>query len=405
MQIINRHTTSDIPRDAIYVGRGTPLGNPYEISKDDSREDVIAAYRHWINYKISISDPVVLAGLGALREDSTLICSCHPLPCHAEVIEEVWRDWSKTRCAHSRKFTYHDGLSHFDPSSGQIFVYGSTMGHNKAAAQMYAIAHLGAGESVQEWVTGSAYAIPWRNQRMSQENPLYVEAAVRRLREHIEVHSLCRLFFTEIAGAGLTPELAACLSDFPADRVTFPSSWRKHLEPMGYCAYAGIGSRQTPSDVQKKMTAAARRLEKLGWTLRSGGAEGADTAFELGAAEKKEIFLPWPGFNDNSSDRTSQSADALAVARAIHPRFDALSDAAKKMMARNTYQILGDDLKTPVRFVLCWTDDGATCERDRSKKSGGTGQAIALADRFGIPVFNMKSPDALNRLAIFLKEL
>ena len=60
--------------------------------------------------------------------------------------------------------------------------------------------------------------------------------------------------------------------------------------------YAGIGSRRTPDDVLEQMTQLAQELGKLGWTLRSGGADGADRAFQDGAEAvggRREILLPW----------------------------------------------------------------------------------------------------------------
>lgn len=56
--------------------------------------------------------------------------------------------------------------------------------------------------------------------------------------------------------------------------------------------YTGIGSRETPPEIQEIMTNYARKLDKLGFILRSGGAMGADTAFEKGSTNK-EIYLPW----------------------------------------------------------------------------------------------------------------
>lgn len=46
--------------------------------------------------------------------------------------------------------------------------------------------------------------------------------------------------------------------------------------------YTGIGSRETPYEIQDLMKRIAFKLAENGWLLRSGGAEGADTAFENG---------------------------------------------------------------------------------------------------------------------------
>ena len=67
--------------------------------------------------------------------------------------------------------------------------------------------------------------------------------------------------------------------------------------------YAGIGSRETPKEIQDWFKIVAKYLEKNGYTLRSGGAKGADQAFERGVSEDdmKEIYLPWRGFENNKS--------------------------------------------------------------------------------------------------------
>jgi hypothetical protein len=153
--------------------------------------------------------------------------------------------------------------------------------------------------------------------------------------------------------------------------------------------YAGIGSRDTPKDICLYMTAIAKRLASLGYTCNSGGADGADTAFERGAVVNRQIFLPWDGFNKRNVDNLTKlhgEGSYLVppfneeLVRKYHPKPSALSDAGWKFMSRNSYQVLGKDLKTPVEFVLCWTKDG--------KASGGTGQALRIAKDHNIPIFN-----------------
>ena len=58
--------------------------------------------------------------------------------------------------------------------------------------------------------------------------------------------------------------------------------------------YAGIGSRETPKEICNKMTEIASLLEKQDFVLRSGGAQGADHAFEIGISDQlmMDIYLP-----------------------------------------------------------------------------------------------------------------
>lgn len=88
--IVNKHHG----KSGEYIGRGSPLGNPYVIGKDGSREQVIAKYRVWLNEQIMRKNPVVLDELNRLGNKAidekglALQCFCYPKPCHGEVIKE-----------------------------------------------------------------------------------------------------------------------------------------------------------------------------------------------------------------------------------------------------------------------------------------------------------------------------
>lgn len=157
--------------------------------------------------------------------------------------------------------------------------------------------------------------------------------------------------------------------------------------------YAGIGSRETPTSLKPTIEQIVKRLDELGYTLRSGGAGGADTFFEE-HAKMKDIFLPWRGFNGNDSKLYELSDEAFKMAARFHPAHERLSAGAKKMMARNCCQVMGQDLNTPSEFVICWTKDG--------KASGGTGQAIRIAEHFQIPVWNLKNEGTLKIIGLKL---
>lgn len=156
---------------------------------------------------------------------------------------------------------------------------------------------------------------------------------------------------------------------------------------MTYLPYTGIGSRETPPNICDQMIHIAEVLAGIGFTLRSGAADGADTAFESGVSNPnlKEIFLPWKGFNGSLSPLHGWPSPTIeklahAIAMSTHPNWSACSDAAQKLHMRNVAQVLGHDLESHSLFVICWTPKG--------KGTGGTGQAIRLARQYDIPVFD-----------------
>lgn len=141
--------------------------------------------------------------------------------------------------------------------------------------------------------------------------------------------------------------------------------------------YAGIGSRETPQDVCELMVAIGQLLAENGWVLRSGGARGADSAFEKGcdkAGGKKEIFV---------SGDASQAAWNMASQN--FPWFGSIrSSYVQGLIARNMHQVFGQDLQMPVDVVICY--DPLCNERS------GTRYATTVAERAGIQVVNLWLP-------------
>lgn len=66
----------------VYIGRPGPWGNPFEIGRDGTREEVIAKFRAWIDADF------VAAARKELR-GKVLGCWCAPQPCHGDVLLEV----------------------------------------------------------------------------------------------------------------------------------------------------------------------------------------------------------------------------------------------------------------------------------------------------------------------------
>ena len=188
-------------------------------------------------------------------------------------------------------------------------------------------------------------------------------------------------------------------------------------QPVFRPAYAGIGSRETPAEVQKLMHDLAVKLAARGMILRSGGATGADQAFLSGAIPTHshkyhavETYLPWANFereelrritfgSRSHVARTEPAPWTFPIAQQHHPRWAALSLAAQKLHARNVHQILGHQpLENGgfdvVKFVVCWTSDG--------EATGGTGQALRIAKAHGVEIRNLHDPEVREKAKAFV---
>jgi len=173
--------------------------------------------------------------------------------------------------------------------------------------------------------------------------------------------------------------------------------------------YTGIGSRNTPTKIIHQMQKIACSLAVDGYVLRSGGADGADHAFEHGSdwiGSAKEIYIPWEGFNNSYSELYNPSEEAYEIAEEIYgSRWRHISPAVKALMARNMHQVMGEDLNEKSLFVVCWTPDGCTKANQRTKRTGGTGQAIAYADKLSIPVFNLYNENEFDKLKKYIETI
>jgi hypothetical protein len=306
--------------------------------------------------------------------------------------------------------------------SREIFVFGSNrQGRHGAGAAKDAVNLHGAVYGQAEGLQGNAYGIITKELRKGKSPVTLdeVRQGVDRFLKFAAQNPNMRFNVTAI-GTGLAgfqaSDIAPLFVNAPGN-VVLPDAFRIAQAPKSTgrpnfdklpayvpgqrtMVYAGVGSRETPGGIATDMSAIARKLAGLGYTLRSGGAEGADVAFEAGAdanAGMKEIYRP-----GDATDLTR------AIALEIHPNPKAISHPDRAvtldLMARNTNQVFGRSLDKPVDFVLAWTPDAAETaketgyQREGIPDTGGTAQAIRLASLKGIPVINMARPDWRTRL-------
>lgn len=154
------------------------------------------------------------------------------------------------------------------------------------------------------------------------------------------------------------------------------------LEPL---EFAGIGSRKAPEAMLRWAMAIGAELCRRNLILRSGAADGMDRAFEDGCDSvsvfNKEILLPWKLYNGHPSRFYEPTPEAHRIASLVHPRWHALTEPVRRLHARNSHIILGRDCRSPVAFIVCWTP--------RGEMVGGTAQALKIAERLNIPVYNL----------------
>lgn len=99
MRVVNRR----FERGTFYIGRGSPLGNPFThlplhltkaLVKTDTREESITRYEEYARAKLK-SDADFRQVVYELPEDAVLECYCKPESCHGDVIMKLWEELHK----------------------------------------------------------------------------------------------------------------------------------------------------------------------------------------------------------------------------------------------------------------------------------------------------------------------
>lgn len=101
--VVNKYKHTPTESD-VYIGRGSPLGNPYtskQLSDTKAkfqakdRDDSIQKYREHLYTEIELRNDEIWKGireiLNKLDKNGyvNLVCFCKPKPCHGDIIKEI----------------------------------------------------------------------------------------------------------------------------------------------------------------------------------------------------------------------------------------------------------------------------------------------------------------------------
>lgn len=68
-----------LPPGSVYIGRGSPYGNPYHIGEHGTRDEVIKRY-----IEEKSADPDFMAMVRQRLHGKNLVCHCAPRRCHGD---------------------------------------------------------------------------------------------------------------------------------------------------------------------------------------------------------------------------------------------------------------------------------------------------------------------------------
>lgn len=90
INVCNKH--HGVIKNSDYIGRGSPLGNPFKLTPNEPRGSTLVRYKAYLDQKILAGDSKITSELNRLynkgkREPLNLVCFCAPKPCHGDIIK------------------------------------------------------------------------------------------------------------------------------------------------------------------------------------------------------------------------------------------------------------------------------------------------------------------------------
>ena len=82
-KVLNKYKNEQT-ENSIYIGRPSKWGNPFQIGKDGTRDEVIAKYKDWL-----LKNDNLLSDVRKELKGKNLLCFCAPLPCHGDILVKL----------------------------------------------------------------------------------------------------------------------------------------------------------------------------------------------------------------------------------------------------------------------------------------------------------------------------
>ena len=187
--------------------------------------------------------------------------------------------------------------------------------------------------------------------------------------------------------------------------------------------FTGICSDDTPYSEKRFLSVVTERLIAEGFFVRSGGLKDGSVPFIAGAEASLlgaggessggtppiAVYMPWGADGDRKADhkvfldihqlhhmKTGHYAEVSSFHRDVH-----LTISHNRALEYETYvpALLGEDLDTKSRFMICWAPSPTFDEQKRITDCGGCmSNAVRIANHHGIQIFITAVPQHKHRL-------
>jgi len=174
-----------------------------------------------------------------------------------------------------------------------------------------------------------------------------------------------------------------------------------------------------PENVMDKLNIVLAKIHAKQFTLRA--ANNRNNPLEelaIKSTDRKEFYLPFKFRDLDSSYKVKVSKvdyKAISIGMTIKTnafpnytseKFNNMKDIGKLFTGRDVHQVLGEDLNTPVKFMLMYTPKGEESgDKLDFETVGNAVMLFLLSKAFSIPIYNIANEESLTKLMAYLDTL
>lgn len=151
-----------------------------------------------------------------------------------------------------------------------------------------------------------------------------------------------------------------------------------------------------------------KMIEAKGITIRCGGSSETDKVV-IKSARYVEYHLPFKNFDDievKGLGSTFNTDECFEFAKRYYQGdFETANKFQRANHGKTARLLFGKSLRSPTQLVIVWTGDTAENAAQTNSRSGIAGHVIRMASAAGIPIINVNSSNAEERLKNFLENI
>lgn len=169
--------------------------------------------------------------------------------------------------------------------------------------------------------------------------------------------------------------------------------------------------RDFPQEVKDSLVSLVTILTSKGYTVRFNAEDFAIMdKITSQNGDKIEAHLPLSPFKNlqTGEERKSKFKNNSATTdhfaeKTFGPGWNKLKKFIQMLISRNARMLISTNNKSPAKFLITWSPDGATNDIEVSSDTGNVGTMIKMASALAIPTFNVnneKSRDLMNKILL-----